>query len=78
MAVHRRKIGVLTTGSRVARRTIRAKQEPPGEVIADRSLEIRTNSGGTLTNLVQVLEAVLGEIPVGTLPPVQVQQKELK
>jgi hypothetical protein len=29
-------------------RTIRAKQEPLGELIADRSSEIRTNSGGIL------------------------------
>jgi hypothetical protein len=32
----------------------------------------------TLTNLVQGLETVLGEIPVGQLPPVQVEKKEAK
>jgi hypothetical protein len=32
----------------------------------------------TLTNLVQRLESVLGEIPVGPPPPVQLEKKELK
>jgi hypothetical protein len=32
----------------------------------------------TLGNIVQGFEAVLGEIPVGQLPPVQRQTRELK
>jgi hypothetical protein len=32
----------------------------------------------TLGNIVQGLEAVLGEIPVAQLPPVQTQTRELK
>jgi hypothetical protein len=42
------------------------------EVIMEKMVQM------TLTNLVQRLESVLGEIPVGPPPPVQLEKKELK